>query len=259
MKNKYDIIYSIGHDCACSMYLQRHNLRICSGPLDWITGIPAPARFDLLINEFPDFLNLGDMEFIQKNPNIFNDDRCDYYKNKRTGFLFYHDFPIGIPISESIPNVAEKYARRIRRFYDNIKNKNRVLLVWFSHYHHTTDEQWRQFSQRLCDKMNKNIDILVIEHRNNQTMPVMQHISNNITRYYLHTIAYDKNGNITTLGNEKLCDSIFKKIAIRITPKNKVKYIYKNTMLYGICKFLPIKSLRHKWRNRLKADIQKLF
>ncbi len=259
MKNKYDIIYSIGHDCACSMYLQRNNLRICSGPMDWITGITAPQRFDILINEFPNFLSLQDMEFVHKNPNIFNDDNCDYYKNNRTGLYFYHDFPIGIPISESMPNVVEKYNRRIKRFYDNIKNKQRVLLVWFSHYHETTDDQWRFFSKQLCKKMHKNIDILVIEHRENQFKPIRIQTARNITRYYLHTIQYDGHGNITTLGNEKLCNQIFENLAIRIQPRNKIKYIYKKCLMCGICKFVPIKSVRHKWRKKLKSDIQKLF
>ena len=50
MKNKYDIVYSIGHDCACSMYLKKHNLRVVSGPLDWLTSVPAHMRFNLILN-----------------------------------------------------------------------------------------------------------------------------------------------------------------------------------------------------------------
>lgn len=34
---KYDIIYSIGRDCACASYLQQNGLRLTSGPFDWLS------------------------------------------------------------------------------------------------------------------------------------------------------------------------------------------------------------------------------
>lgn len=128
MKNKYDIVYSIGHDCACSMYLRKHNLRVVSGPLDWLTSVPAHNRFDLLLNDFEGFMNQDDFQFVEKNPNIVNDDKCDYYKNTRTGLYFYHDFPVNVPLGQSFPDVEKKYKRRIDRFYQNIKNTN--VFCW---------------------------------------------------------------------------------------------------------------------------------
>ena len=167
MHNKYDIVYSIGHDCACSMYLKKHRLRVVSGPLDWLTSVPAHMRFDMILNDFDGFMNINDFEFVEKDPNIVNDDKCDYYKNKRTGLYFYHDFATGVPLEKSFGAVAEKYNRRIKRFYDNIRNKDRVMLVWFSHYHNTTNEQWADFAGKFCDKMGKNVDFLIIQHMEN--------------------------------------------------------------------------------------------
>ncbi|MDE5615394.1 MAG: DUF616 domain-containing protein [Alphaproteobacteria bacterium] len=94
----YDIIYSIGRDCACSFYLQTNNLRSCSGPFDWIITADFKQRFDMLLSRFKYFMNPKYFEFLPKNPNIFNDDKCDYYRNIKTGFDFYHDFPVGVPL-----------------------------------------------------------------------------------------------------------------------------------------------------------------
>ena len=258
MKKKYDIVYSIGHDCACSMYLKKHNLRVVSGPLDWLTSVPAHQRFDLILNDFAGFMNMDDFQFVDKDPNITNDDKCDYYKNTRTGLYFYHDFAAGVPITKTFPDVAEKYWRRIHRFYDNIRNKERVLLVWFSHYHDTSNDTWVRFASNLCHKMNKNIDFLIIQHMENQHTPIKTQVAPNIVRYDMHTVAKDKNGHNTTVGNEQLCDKIFAQYELRVPKDRRIMYAYKNFLMHGLCKFLPVRSLRHRWREKLKDDIYKL-
>lgn len=255
MKNKYDIIYSIGHDCACSMYLKKHNLRVTSGPLDWLTSVPAHRRFNMILNDFDGFMNIDDFEFVKKDPNIVNDDKCDYYKNTRTGLYFYHDFPAGVPLHESFQYVAEKYTRRITRFYSNIRDHERVLLVWFSHYHDTTNDAWADFAKKFCNKVNKNIDFLIIQHRENQFVPSKTIIAPNIVRFDLHTTEKDEHGNNTTVGNEKLCNPIFAEYGLRVQPERRIVYAYKQCLKYGVCKFIPVKRIRHAWRKKLNSDI----
>ena len=259
MHNKYDIVYSIGHDCACSMYLKKHRLRVVSGPLDWLTSVPAHMRFDMILNDFDGFMNINDFEFVEKDPNIVNDDKCDYYKNKRTGLYFYHDFATGVPLEKSFGAVAEKYNRRIKRFYDNIRNKDRVMLVWFSHYHNTTNEQWADFAGKFCDKMGKNVDFLIIQHMENQRTPIQTIIAPNIVRYDMHTIEKDEHGNNTTVGNEKVCDAVFSQYALRVPRERWVKYVWKCSLLNGVCKFIPFHDARHAWRNKLRRDIDELI
>ncbi len=259
MKNKYDIVYSIGHDCACSMYLKKHNLRVVSGPLDWLTSVPAHMRFNMILNDFDGFMNIEDFEFVEKNPNIVNDEKCDYYKNKRTGLYFYHDFPAGVPLHNSYQMVAEKYARRIARFFSNIRSHERVLLVWFSHYHNTTNDAWLDFSKQFCAKVNKSVDFLIIQHRENQFVPQKTIIASNIIRYDVHTVEKDKNGNNTTIGNEKLCNPIFAQFSLRVPRNRRINYAYKQCLIHGICKFIPIKSIRHAWRKKLQNDIYNII
>ena len=259
MHNKYDIVYSIGHDCACSMYLKKHRLRVVSGPLDWLTSVPAHMRFNMILNDFDGFMNINDFEFVEKDPNIVNDDKCDYYKNKRTGLYFYHDFATGVPLEKSFGAVAEKYNRRIKRFYDNIRNKDRVMLVWFSHYHNTTNEQWADFAGKFCDKMGKNVDFLIIQHMENQRTPIQTIIAPNIVRYDMHTIERDEHGNNTTVGNEKVCGAVFSQYALRVPRERWAQYIWKQCMLNGVCKFIPFHDARHAWRNKLRRDIDELI
>ena len=230
-----------------------------SGPLDWLTSVPAHMRFKLILNNFDGFMNIDDFVFVEKNPNIFNDDKCDYYKNLRTGLYFYHDFIAGAPLAESFPAVAEKYKRRIDRFYQNIHEKQNVLLVWFSHYHNTTNEQWLKFSSDLCAKIKKNIDILIIQHMENQHTPIKTVIAPNIVRFDLHTIEKDNQGNNTTIGNEKLCDTIFSQDSLRVPRERRKQYFWKMCLLNGVCKFLPFHDIRHAWRKKLKHDINELI
>ena len=188
-----------------------------------------------------------------------NDEKCDYYKNKRTGLYFYHDFPAGVPLHNSYPMVAEKYARRITRFFSNIRTHERVLLVWFSHYHDTPDDEWLNFANKFCKKVNKNVDFLIIQHRENQFVPQKTIIASNIIRYDVHTVEKDKNGNNTTIGNEKLCNPIFAQFSLRVPRNRRINYAYKQCLIHGICKFIPIKSIRHAWRKKLQNDIYNII
>ena len=155
--------------------------------------------------------------------------------------------------------VAEKYKRRIERFYQNIRTKPRVLLVWFSHYHDTTNEQWARFANDFCNKMNKNIDFLIIQHLENQHTPIKTIIAPNIVRYDLHTIEKDTHGNNTTVGNEKLCDTIFSQYELRVPRERRLKYFWKQCLLNGVCKFVPLHDVRHAWRAKLKRDMNDLI
>lgn len=47
---KFDLVISLGEDCACSSYLRRFNLQRCSFPFDWLTYAPFKNRIDLLCN-----------------------------------------------------------------------------------------------------------------------------------------------------------------------------------------------------------------
>ena len=63
-KKTYDIIYSIGYDCSCALYIKETGLRLTSGPFDWLTHASIEERFAALLNEFDDFFNIKDFKKI---------------------------------------------------------------------------------------------------------------------------------------------------------------------------------------------------
>ena len=255
---EYDIVYSIGRDCACSFYLQTNGLRLCSGPMDWITTADFNQRFDMLLSEFKDFMNPECFEFLPKNPNIFNDDKCDYYRNTKTGFDFYHDFPAGVPFEQSFPDVAAKYNRRIERFYKNIKSNKRVLLVYFSHYTNTPDDVIVNLCNKFCNKMCKKIDFLIIEHREGQYTPTCAQLTQNITRWHLHTWARDENGTIMVNGNEALVNPIFKEYKVAQPMESKTKYgLITSFRLHVLCSLIPVKKWRHAARHHIRRELKR--
>ena len=222
---KYDIIYSIGRDCSCAMYLQKQGLRISSGPFDWLTNVnDIKDRLKIILNDFDNFLNLEDLKFLPKDPNVFNDEACDYYENLRNGFYYYHDFPKNVSLNDSFSQVKEKYDRRIRRFMYNLKTKKKVLLVWFSHIP-TADEAIISLCEQICQKYNKQIDFLVIENDDmkNDDEIKKKLLAPNIVMYKLKTSSLDENGNPTVMGREDVCSKLFQNYAIVKTPKESFK------------------------------------
>lgn len=244
-KIKYDIIYSIGSNCACALYLNKNGLRITSGPFDWLTNMSFNSKIKLIINDFEGFLESSDLEIIT---NVEPNNQYIPYKNTRTGCLFLHDFPKDSSFELSYPQVKDKYNRRIKRFYDNLSLKNKVLLVWFSLDRKVTDDDIIKASAALNKKFNKEIDLLIIEHNDSMInqKPLKRQINNNITKYELFA-KKEENVSGFTRGNTKLCNQIFKKYAIN----RPLGEIYKRFCYKLICNLIPLKKARKRLRNYL--------
>ncbi len=253
-KKEYDIVYSLGYDCACAQYMQYAQIRICSGPFDWLTNADFETRMNLILNDFENFLDIDDLKFLPKNPNMFNDPYCNYYENIRNGFYYYHDFPIGEDFTEVFKQVKEKYNRRIKRFYDNLINKEKVLIIYFTHYPINNNELIKELCQKVCKKFNKKIDFLIIEYDKTKKGKETEkcRLDDNITIYKLNTRKKDKKGNLTTPGNKKLCRPIFKQyeLALPLRTKIKRKILFASSMI--ICPFIFNKKLRAKVKNYLR-------
>ncbi|MDD3237355.1 MAG: DUF1796 family putative cysteine peptidase [Candidatus Gastranaerophilales bacterium] len=250
MKEKYDIIYSIGDNCGCAMYLSDHNLRATSGPLDWLVGQKLKDSVELIVSDFKNLLKQN--LFIKTQ--LENSSTHDTYKNTFWDIDFIHDFPVGIPIGDSFSAVEEKYQRRINRFYELIKNKNRVLFVWFSLSSQDSNEEIIDLSKKLNNKFKKEIDLLIIEHDETKALEGIEKIklNNNITCYKLYAKGKDGNPEQATMGNETICNKIFKNYSLNMSLSNKIKH----SILQAICTigncFIPSKSLRQKWRSKFK-------
>lgn len=128
----YDFIFGLGRACACTQTLRKAGLQHLSFPWDWIAvhfdSATAPDlldRVDIICNDFNDWFNIEDFEY--RGPTA--GPGKDHYHNIRSGVIFLHDFPKGVPLDESFPSIKEKYERRVSRFLQLIRAAQGPILV----------------------------------------------------------------------------------------------------------------------------------
>lgn len=129
MENRkiYDLAFSLGHACACSMTLRAAKLQFASFPLDWITGGTIATRASLVASCFDGWMEKDDFEYLGTNPK----NGLGMFKNRKTGFTHLHDFP-DAPIESSLAEVSEKHRRRAQRLTRLISSAKNVLVVYLS-------------------------------------------------------------------------------------------------------------------------------
>lgn len=249
---KYDFICSIGEDCACTSYLKNFNLRTTSSPFDWLTKADFETRINLIINNFENFLNIEDLKLLQKDINIENDNKCDYYHNIKTNFYFYHDFPINIKLEQSFQDVKEKYNRRIERFYYNINNNKNILFIWWSRDKIISNDILINSYNKLQNKFKlNNINLLIFENNFDKCDIEYNHINDNILKV-ISNFAFYKNEKDITIGNKIQSNKVFSQIKLKII---LWKYILNNIIKYFCYIFCSIlffnKQLRRSIRSKL--------
>jgi len=250
---KFDLVISIGESCACSGYLRRFKLQDYSYPLDWLTGASFESRIDVLTNNFNDFLNIDNLSKLEKNQNMINDNKCDYYQDSVYNFIFLHDFKINQPFEQEYENVKTKYNRRIKRMYEQIEKSDKILFVWFGWSNFPDAQVVKSCYQRLSEKFkNKSVYLLVIEH--SEDIEEMSYFENKhilITKYKSLLT-----GNNETMGCEKNNAKIFSQIKMNRNFKWYLKlYLYFFIKIF--VEIIPFKEFRIKQRQKLKAKFYK--
>ncbi len=238
---KFDLVISLGEDCACSSYLRRFKLQDYSFPFDWLTKANFRTRIDLICTDFAGFLNLQNLEIMAKPTNRPVDKGHDYYKNAHNDFYFYHDFPVGIPLEQSYPFVKAKYDRRIHRMYRLIKNAQSVLFVWWGRSKTQNLQQVEEAYLALSARFPKqNIFLLLIEPR--QEFQILNLKEGHILVYRYDNLSYTDNetmGNVAN--NEQVFRQIVKKFSIKVCCK---KVLYKLSKIP--VEILPMPTNRRK-------------
>ncbi len=246
-KEKFDIVYSLGQDCACAQYLIKFGLRICAGPFDWLTGSDFETRMNLILNDFDEFFEKEDIKLLALSKDKTMNYRTDDYHNSRIGFDYYHDFRAGIPFDEEFLNVKKKYARRTSRFINNIKTKNKILLVYHAHLNLIPDEVYIEYHSKLQDRFKKEISLVIIENDFNKTDGEIEtlKLSPNLTKYKLLTEQKNEAGNYTNMGNEYNCSLIYSKFSLKSNLCSRLSRKTANYILKFLMRVVPIKKF--KW------------
>ena len=133
-KTKYDLAFGFGIACSCSETLRRAGLQLLSFPGDWTSPVwgrdfPAPnlvMRVDWLCRGFDDgFFDPNDFMFSRRIETTHK----DAYVNRKTRYVFNHDFPAGCDFAAELPKVAAKYGKRRDRLVTLIRAARRVLVL----------------------------------------------------------------------------------------------------------------------------------
>lgn len=132
-RKKFKNIINLGDHCSSAFLLTFFKLRKNSQPFDWIIAYTPESKgaehfsrvLNILINRFDGFFEKEDFVLDENNSDKF------HYLNKRTGFVFMHDFSIDKPFENFFEKVKEKYIKRSKRvlkFLDSRGCKNLLLF-----------------------------------------------------------------------------------------------------------------------------------
>ena len=112
---RYEYVVSLGYFCSVAMENQRLGMRSMSLPFDWVISSDFKCVLKLLETKFDRFLQAEDLYQESKvNP--------AYYYDAYNKIHFYHDFFETASLAQQLPNVVEKYHRRIARLYNAIQS-----------------------------------------------------------------------------------------------------------------------------------------
>lgn len=223
-RRTYDFVCGIGHYCVTASYLKRHNLRFASGPFDWhAQGRNALlANVRLIENDFNGFLNFESLEPIPDTANAVNKTHKDFYRDRVNDICFFHDFPRGVPLSESFAAVREKYDRRIDRFY-KLARVGATLLIYHTRFDRVSDAVLLEAVSRLRAKLSSEVDLLVVE---------WDKTAQDLSFTDVAPGAYRASGPLCSedisdlLGNRKLCDRIYGAIRLRGKFRNRLRKLF---------------------------------
>jgi hypothetical protein len=126
---------SLGSDCSVAYQLNLHKLRTSAYPFDWVRCNDFNTTVDCIENNFEHFFDQTDLRSIPSNGThpYMRDDQFDINRhglrvvNKKNNIRFYHDFLHNL--TEEYDDVRKKYDRRIKRFFETLEGKKRIVFV----------------------------------------------------------------------------------------------------------------------------------
>lgn len=209
--------------CVTCKYLQTY-----SYPFDWLYGSSFEEKIHILINEFENWMNIEDLEYVGER---LEPEPCDIYYNKRTKIIFNHDFPIRQNLKETYKAAKEKYNRRIYRLL-NFINKSQSILIVYIEIPETPIEQKLTKnilvnSHSLIKKKypNKNVDILYIACDLSQEGIDTKIINNSIIQITLNYKSYLPDAENWMVDHKKL-KAILKSYRLKHNLACKIKNIF---------------------------------
>ena len=247
---KFDLIVSLGEDCACSSYLRRFNLQDYTYPFDWLTRASFTTRIDLLCNNFEKFLVKENIVRLGFPYNTRQNTDEEEYEDTFLKFNFYHDFNKKLTFEENFQQVKARYNRRIDRFYKISEVSNKILFVWWDRSKNIEENDIIESYKKLSSKFSKNeVYLLIIEFSEHESSTCLEDGNIFIARY--DNLTYNNPNWNETMGNEANNIKIFKKIRMYRSFYCRLKYILFKLIKIFV-ELIPIKETRSKLRKKLR-------
>lgn len=130
---EYDVIASLGGDCAVGYQLRHRGLRRTALPFDW-TRMTSPKALEYLVlgfqNDFIDLCAKENLEFEGREPIIARGRRVEYPAlDKLSGFDFIHLFTRPLTEAGAYERGRDILMRRISRFVAMLEKAKSALLI----------------------------------------------------------------------------------------------------------------------------------
>lgn len=231
LKEKYDLIFSLGEACSCTQILRKCHLQFYSYPFDWLFGADILARVNIIANNYDDFIKIDDLEDLNQT-NRDKKNPCEIYKNKKNNICFNHDFKYNVPLEKSYPDVEKKYKRRAERQIEQIEASNTILAVYIQSPNTPNEIEDSKLIEALNILKNrfqdKKINLLYLYCNRENKEPSPKVINENIVKISFDYDGYNKD--LPYVVNGKILQKIFCKLKITnkfVTTKNNLKrYFY---------------------------------
>ena len=178
---------SLGSSCSVAYQLQKHKIRKCAYPFDWIRIIKLSDITNILKNDFCNYIescekiNESYSYPISNNDNFpdkNNVDKSIIMRNKYN-VRFYHDFGKNTLKDD----VVIKYRRRIARFMDMIKNNQIIHFVRDEIKINKINIQMVEDFISMIKSMNDNIQfklIIILHNTKNKKHELLDYKNENV-------------------------------------------------------------------------------
>ena len=158
IKGAYSAIFSLGENCVPALKLRQYNLRKFAGPFDWVGSPNLPSVNNLIATNFSNFLNEQNLLVPQyaSEEDLLVVDLAHHIS-------FNHDFKTDVNTLQhlsSLPQIQEKYQKRINRFLETMASAKRLLFI-------RTEADWMDtfvLEKVLSQLVTNDYSILVVNH-----------------------------------------------------------------------------------------------
>lgn len=227
----YRHIISLGSFCSTSSEIERLGYRDGSYPFDWVLSHTMKNVLMLIENNFE---GLFEDDYIYQWK-----DELSTYENTKYDIIFVHDFSKWKRFEQQLPDIREKYQRRIVRFYKAISEKTLFVRYIETAGEYSYIEKNHSMIMKSLKKYNPENNILFIANED------VYYNKNNIVENVLF-VDKDKNDTVARRFAEKSPEfcAILENAYYSDQRRNENLVFYANKHKYDKIKKIAKKSKR---------------